>query len=227
MAVPDPLAGNTTELKRRSVPKRLTNRSEKERSSSRIAYGGSGRGNRLSIWSTGRPGAWRGNEAGRSEKRKGGGRTLDIQRSYVRYFCYDRNNRQKETPRRRRALHPALGRHGGRVGRQPLRQPDPRPAVSRRGADDGGGHRRDARHGAVQRLQLDQGIAGLESDPPGADPRRPPRSFRGRDRHLGGGGADRRRPQGARDRSRGRCAARLRLRRGRRSDHQPGREPSG
>ena len=69
-----------------------------------------------------------------------------------------------------------------------------------------------------------QGIAGLEPDPAGADPRRPPRSFRGRDRHLGSGGADRRRPQGTRDRPRGRCAARLRLRRGRRSDHQPGRE---
>ena len=149
---------------------------------------------------------------------------LDIRDSSVRYFCYDRNNRQEETPRRRRAVHPALGRHGGRVGRQPLRQPDPRPAVSRRGADDRGGHRRDARHGAVQRLQLHQGIAGLEPDPPGADPRRPPRSFRGGDRHLGSGGADRRPPQGARDRPRGRCAARLRLRCRRRSDHQPGRE---
>ena len=39
--------------------------------------------------------------------------------------------------------------------------------------------------GALQRLQLDQGAARLEPDPPRADPRRPARSFRGRDRRLG------------------------------------------
>ena len=70
-----------------------------------------------------------------------------------------------------------------------------------RAADDRGGHRRHARDRALQRVELDQGAARLEPDPARAGARRPARSLRGRDRHLGSLPAHRGRAQGARDRS--------------------------
>ena len=55
------------------------------------------------------------------------------------------------------------------------------------------GDRRGARARALQRLELDQGADGLEPDPAGADPGRPARALRGRNRPLGNRDADRRR----------------------------------
>jgi DNA-binding transcriptional regulator GbsR (MarR family) len=53
------------------------------------------------------------------------------------------------------------------MGRQSLGEPDPRPVVSVGAAADGGGYRRAAGDGPLQRVHLAQGTAELESDPPG------------------------------------------------------------
>ena len=96
-------------------------------------------------------------------------------------------------------------------------------ALSLRAAADRGGHCRDARHGALQRLQQPQGADRLEADPAGAGDGRPARPFRGRDRPARNGHPHRPGPQGARDRSRRRRAARLRGRGRRRPKGKPGR----
>ncbi len=84
--------------------------------------------------------------------------------------------------RRRRALRPALGRHGLAVGRQPLGQPDPCAALSLGAAADRRGDRRHARARALQRVELDPRADRLEPDPARAGEGRPARAFRGRDR---------------------------------------------
>src|SRR5687767_13446753 len=85
----------------------------------------------------------------------------------------------------RTTLHPALGRNGWPLGRQPLRGADPRAAVPRAAAADRGRNRRVPDGRALQRQRQPERAAVVEPGERDACAGRPARLFPGQEGYLG------------------------------------------